>query len=495
MASSAVARSRDDLKRLDEAEATPCLWKVMFISGMGFFTDAYDLFIIGVAVSILKIQWHLSSFDTALLNSTTLIASALGAIVFGRVADMLGRKKIYVFEVLILAAGAIASAISPSLAWLVIFRFILGLGIGGDYPVSATIMSEYAGKKIRGKMVALVFGMQGAGLVVGPLLASALLATGMDHNLVWRLLLGFGAIPGLSVFYMRRRLRETPRWAALHGDKGEASKAAGDVTGGKAGTGTAPEGTGANTSDAASQGRQGDAAPEETVLSGYGDLFGDRRLLKWLIGACGAWFLLDFAYYGNTISSPILIKIINPKNTLLENTLISLAIFAVFALPGYLVAALTIDRVGRKAIQCMGFAAMAILFGALGLILGATKEALPFVLLFGLSYFFTEFGPNTTTFVYPSEIFPVQIRTTAHGIAAAVGKIGAFAGAFAFPFMLDNIKLTGTMVVVAITSIGGLLVTLALLPEPKGRSLEEIAGEADPAQPGQGAASARMRAS
>ena len=487
MASSAVAGSQNDLKRLDEAEATPFLWKVLFISGMGFFTDAYDLFIIGVAVSILKIQWHLSSFDTALLNSTTLIASALGAIVFGRVADLLGRKKIYGFEVLILAAGAIASALSPSLAWLVVFRFILGLGIGGDYPVSATIMSEYAGKKIRGRMVALVFGMQGAGLVVGPLLAAALLATGMDHNLVWRLLLGFGAIPGLSVFYMRRRLRETPRWAALHGDRGEAGRAAGDVTG----AGAAAENRNGAVPTA---GNAADTGPQETALSGYRDLLANRQLLRWLVGACGAWFLLDFAYYGNTISSPVLIKIIKPHNTLLENTLISLAIFAVFALPGYLVAALTIDRIGRKTIQCLGFAAMAILFGALGLIPSATKEAVPFVALFGLSYFFTEFGPNTTTFVYPSEIFPVRVRTTAHGIAAAVGKIGAFAGAFAFPFMLDSIKLNGAMIVVAVTSIAGLVVTLALLPEPKGRSLEEITGEAEPSQQGQPAPTARMRA-
>ena len=203
MAGTATAAGGADFRGLDEAGETPFLWKVLFISGMGFFTDAYDLFIIGVAVAILKKQWHLGSFDTALLNSTTLIASAIGAVIFGRVADMLGRRRIYGFEVLILAAGAIACAFSPSFGWLIAFRFVLGIGIGGDYPVSATIMSEYAGKQVRGKMIALVFGMQGAGLIVGPLLASALLGAGLDTNLVWRLLLGFGAIPALSVFYLR----------------------------------------------------------------------------------------------------------------------------------------------------------------------------------------------------------------------------------------------------------------------------------------------------
>jgi MFS family permease len=130
-----------------------------------------------------------------LVTSTALLASAFGAVVFGRVADMLGRKRIYGYEVLVLAAGAIASAFSPGIWWLIGFRIILGVGIGGDYPVSATLMSEFAGKKNRGMMVSLVFAMQAAGLVVGPLLAAALLASGLSHDLVWRLLLASTRMP------------------------------------------------------------------------------------------------------------------------------------------------------------------------------------------------------------------------------------------------------------------------------------------------------------
>ncbi len=86
----------------------------MFVSGMGFFTDAYDLFVIGVVVALLKPQWNLSTSQVSLLNSATLAASAVGALVFGRIADILGRKKIYGYEVLFLAFGAIASALSPT---------------------------------------------------------------------------------------------------------------------------------------------------------------------------------------------------------------------------------------------------------------------------------------------------------------------------------------------------------------------------------------------
>jgi MFS transporter, PHS family, inorganic phosphate transporter len=105
----------DILSRMDDSEITKQHWKIMFISGMGFFTDAYGLFIIGVVMSILKDEWHPSPVAVGLVTSTALLASVFGAILFGRVADMLGRKRIYDYEVLMLAAGAIASAFSPDI--------------------------------------------------------------------------------------------------------------------------------------------------------------------------------------------------------------------------------------------------------------------------------------------------------------------------------------------------------------------------------------------
>lgn len=149
-----------------------------------------------------------------------LLAPAVGAFSFGRVADILGRKRIYGYEVLVLAAGAIASALSPSIWWLIGFRSVLGIAIGGDYPVSSTIISEYAGKASRGLLVTLVFTMQAAGLIVGPLLAATLLVTPLSHSLIWRLLLAFGCVPALAVFYLRRQMAETPRYLLANGQHG-----------------------------------------------------------------------------------------------------------------------------------------------------------------------------------------------------------------------------------------------------------------------------------
>src|ERR1700685_2138017 len=212
-----------DFTEMDNAGISKEHWKIMFISGMGFFTDAYDLFIIGVVMSMLQPLWNVGKLEEGLVESTALLASAIGALLFGRVADMIGRKRIYGIEVLVLAAGAIGCAFSPNIWWLIGLRFILGIGIGGDYPVSATIMSEYAGKAHRGMMVTLVFAMQAAGLILGPLFASALLATNMSHDLIWRILLGFGALPALAVYWQRRHLKETPRFLAAAGQEEDES--------------------------------------------------------------------------------------------------------------------------------------------------------------------------------------------------------------------------------------------------------------------------------
>ncbi len=451
-------QGRDTLAQLDAAGVTGFHWKVMFISGMGFLTDAYDLFIIGVAMELIKEEWHPAPFAVGLVTSTALLASAFGAIAFGRIADILGRKRIYGYEVLVLAIGAIASAFSPNIWFLIAMRVILGIGIGGDYPVSSTIMSEYSGKATRGLMVTLVFTMQAAGLIIGPLLAVGLIASGLSHDLIWRLLLGFGAVPALAVFQMRRGLAETPRFllaAGEHEDLGHvARRTLGHVR-------ELPSGQTRPTARA-------------KFWAGFSRLMSKRYLAVRLVGASLAWFLMDFAYYGNTVSSPMVLRAIAPEESLLTRTLVQLAIFAIAAAPGYLLAAVTMDKLGRKTIQIIGFAMMAVTFAAMALLPGIERLVIPFIIIYGISYFFTEFGPNATTFVYPAELFPVETRTTGHGIASAAGKLGAFVGVFLFPIFMAWNGLIAAEAAAAVASVLGLLVTLWMLPETKGLSLEEL---------------------
>ena len=443
----------DRFQESDNAKPSGLHWKIMFISGMGFFTDAYDLFIIGVVMTMLGRQWHVGKLENSLVESTALLASAIGALLFGRVADMLGRKRIYGVEVLVLAAGAIGCAFAQNIWWLIGLRFILGIGIGGDYPVSATIMSEYAGKASRGMMVSMVFAMQAAGLIVGPLLAAGLLASHMQQNIVWRILLAFGAVPALAVYGARRHLKETPRFLHASGHEEDES---GKLTRAK---------------------HFNEKEHSVSFWDGFHRLVNDTKLLSRLVGASATWFLMDFAYYGNTVSSPLVLSALGAHDTLLHKTLVQLAIFAVFAAPGYAASILLMDKLGRKTIQCIGFGMMAAAFAVMALVPNIEKMAIPFVIIYGISFFFTEFGPNSTTFVYPSEIFPVRVRTTGHGVAAAMGKLGGFVGVFTFPFLMHWHGLLSAESGAAIVSVLGLVTTILLLPETKGKSLEELASE------------------
>jgi MFS family permease len=206
------------------------------------------------------------------------------------------------------------------------------------------------------------------------------------------------------------------------------------------------------------------------------EILGNRRNLVLLLGTAGTWFLFDYAYYGNTVSTPQILKLVSPHFSLTGAIAMQLAIFVVAALPGYLLAIAKVDKIGHRRLQWTGFVMMAAALAAIGLVPGVSTAVVPFVLAYGLSYFFSEFGPNTTTFVLSSELFPVSMRATGHGISAGFAKIGAFLGAFAFPLLQPALGLRGTLTLTACLSLLGALLTL-VLPEPSGRSLEEINGE------------------
>jgi len=439
---------------LDDAPLSRFHRRTVIVSGMGFFTDAYDLFVIGTVATLVTAQWHLGTVETSWVTGAAVLGAFAGALAFGRIADLFGRKVVYVSVAVLMIVGALSSAIAPDFIWLVASRFVLGLGIGGDYPVSAVLMSEYSNRDDRGRLVGLVFSMQALGLVVGPLVALALLTSGIGHALAWRLLLGFGAIPAAAVVYLRSKMPESPRYrASVQGAADQAATELATFTGGE----VAPV----------------RATSRRVERRGIGEFLTDRRMLRLVIGTAGSWFLLDYAYYGNTLSLPVILKDVDGHASLVAKLAWTLAIFVVFAVPGYLLAVLRMDRFGHRRVQVVGFAVMAIAFVALGAVKELTAVVPLFLAIFGLSYFFVEFGPNTTTFVLPSEVFPVSVRTTGHGIAAGIGKFGAFVGVFFVPLLVHAIGLRGMLVVAGVASVLGVALTY-LLPEPARLGLDDV---------------------
>ena len=446
-------QSGDLIAELDEASLSRFHLRAVLVSGMGFFTDAYDLFVIGIASTLIAKEWNLSSGKLALLNSTMLAAAFLGALVFGRFADVVGRKRVYWMVAAIMVVGALGSALAPSFWSLIVFRFVLGFGVGGDYPVSAVMMSEYANRKDRGKLVGMVFGTQALGLIVGPLIALALIGGGASDDVVWRILLGLGALPAAAVLYLRTKMPESPRYRAQV--QGRAAEAATQIAGFTRGQVNG----------------NGSSSPGQNL--GLRAFLTNRRYLIMLAGTAGTWFLLDYAYYGNTISTPQILGLISPHASTTTKIALQLAIFVVAAVPGYILAIARLDRIGHRRLQLTGFAMMALCFAIIAIVPGLTTMVVPFLLVYGVSYFFTEFGPNMTTFVMPSELYPVSMRATGHGISAGVGKLGAFIGVFLFPVLQTSLGLRGTLLLTAGVSVLGFALTL-VLPEPAGRSLEDM---------------------
>jgi MFS family permease len=442
---------------LNEAPRSRFHHRAVLISGAGFFTDAYDLFVISTVAALVTKQWNLSTTQTSWVTGSAILAAFVGAVVFGRLADILGRKRVYVVVALIMIVGALASAAATGFVWLVVARFVLGLGIGGDYPVSAVLMSEYSNRADRGRFVGLVFSMQALGLIVGPLVALVLLTSGVGHDATWRLLLALGAVPAAAVIYLRARMPESPRFRARV--RGESAEAAADAAAFSEGAVVAPGTT-----------------LEGTRRISLRQFLTQGRMLILLVGTAGTWFLFDYAYYGNTLSLPAILKDVSPDATLVTKLLWTLGIFVVFALPGYALAVSWMDRIGHRRLQHLGFAVIAVAFLVLGAVPALTTTVAPFLAVFGLSYFFIEFGPNTTTFVLPSEVFPVSMRTTGHGIAAGIGKLGAFAGVFLVPQLELHIGLRGMLVVAGCAAAAGFALT-SILPEPARRTLEAVSGE------------------
>ncbi|KAL5218221.1 hypothetical protein ABZP36_018905 [Zizania latifolia] len=506
------------LATLDQAKTQWYHFMAIVIAGMGFFTDAYDLFCIALVTKLLGRIYYTDPTQpnpgtlppnvSAAVNGVALCGTLAGQLFFGWLGDKLGRKSVYGFTLILMVLCSIASGLSfgetPNavIGTLCFFRFWLGFGIGGDYPLSATIMSEYANKKTRGAFIAAVFAMQGFGILFGTIVAlvvsaafrnaypapsyaenpSASLVPQADY--VWRIILMFGTIPAALTFYWRLKMPETARYTALIARN--AKQAAADMS------------KVLNTEIEEQQ-----EVVDRQVAAGdtwglFSRQFVQRHGLH-LLATTSTWFLLDIAFYSqNLFQKDIFSKVgwIPPAktmNALEELYRISRAqslIALCGTIPGYWFTVAFIDIVGRFWIQIMGFFMMTVFMLALGVPYEHWTQPAHhtgFVVLYGLTFFFANFGPNSTTFIVPAEIFPARLRSTCHGISAAAGKAGAIIGAFGFLYAAQDphkpdagysrgIGIRNALFVLAGTNFLGMLMTL-FVPESKGKSLEEMSKE------------------
>ncbi|KAG9399967.1 hypothetical protein AC1031_011433 [Aphanomyces cochlioides] len=394
-------------------------WSKFLVRGLGFFNDAYDLFVMNVVNVVLEEQYGSDVYTPALkgaVSAAALIGAVIGQIVFGYLADILGRRINMIITCGILILGgvicALASGGSPTnTLWiLVVARGILGVGIGGEYPLAASASAEDASSVTeRNQRVALTFSLQGVGCLTAAIMGNmyvAAYASGPrgsaskgDLEFIWRSLFGIGIIPSALVFFFRYRAEETVAFAAQTN-------------------------------------QQSKRIPLMFVVKVYG---------RWLLGTAGTWFLFDIVFYAQNLFSATILSVVGITEPTLMHVTTQNILVACVALPGYYVAVYFINRVGRRMMQVQGFVWMTLLFLILSGVWNDIKQdTTSFVLLYGLALFFSNFGPNMSTFVLPTEMFPTPIRARCHGFSAAMGKLGAAIGSYGFAATGHNSDSIGT---------------------------------------------------
>jgi predicted phosphate transport protein (TIGR00153 family) len=423
-------------------------YRVLFLSGAGVFMDGYDLFVISVALLIIRPYFHTTTLEFSLISSSAVLGAVFGAVIFGNLADRLGRKRLFVIDLVFFVVFGALSAFSQNIAELVIFRFLLGVGIGADYPISASYIAEFVSNRHRGKLIASVFSFQGFGILTAVVISIALINTGPD---AWRWMLLSGVFPAIIALTLRTRMPETPRWYMSHGETGKASEVMSKFFGYKV--------TQEQLTTVAEN-----VSARELLLSPYA-----RRVFF----TSASWFLVDIGVYGIGILSATLVSELFPKSTILASAETT-GVLYIIALAGYLSSIALIDVVGRKWLQIVGFFGMGIPL-VIAAYLGATSISLVFLLtLFGSFYILENLGPNTTTWVYPVELFPTRLRGTGHGIAATVGKIGALVGTFFLSIVLIDVGATTMLAIVSVACFAGGLLTIVMGIETKKLSLDDV---------------------
>lgn len=437
------------IEQIESGKTTRSHYRILALSGAGVFMDGYDLFVISVALLLIKPFFVATALDISAIASSALLGAVFGAVIFGNLADRVGRKSLYVIDLLFFVVFGAASAFSQNVLELVIFRFLLGIGIGADYPISASYIGEFVNNKNRGKLMASVFSFQGLGILSAVAVSIVLIPTGPE---AWRWMLLSGVFPAIIALSLRTRMPETPRWYIAHGQIGKAR----EVMSKFFGYGVTEEQLSAVVEK---------VSVRELLLSPYA---------KRVIFTSVSWFLVDVGVYGIGILTPTFIQFLFPSKPILASAETT-GLLYVFAGFGYLSAIVLMDVVGRKRLQIIGFIGMAI---PISLAAGYYYyNALSFTILlvfFAIFYILENLGANTTTWIYPVELFPTRLRGTGHGIAATVGKVGALVSTFFLPLVLISLGETAMLAIVATACVGGALITVLMGIETKKLSLDDV---------------------
>ena len=456
------------------------------LSMLSNFSTAYNILSISLSLKIMHPiyyphnhhhhQMDVMSKSLESLCSSALIAGMIvGQLAGGTLGDVLGRHRAMAVVMFLQVAAALCSALSHGFTvetmgepWsvsiyhvLAVFRFILGLGAGGVYPLAATLTAESSqSKRDRAKSVALTFSFQGVGYLSVPIVTWIVVSLfGQESDLSWRIILGLGAVPGILL--TARRLQSIQR----HKLQKERAKHPADNAKYPAKALVSKDVEQHNFSSSASYSSGSSVPIRRLVPVSVVDAIGSEPdLFRKLLGTGGCWLLFDILFYGNTLFQPVVLSAAFGSAETVAKSAQDTTLLALLALPGYFVSVFAVGRQSPWLIQIQGFFIMGLLYLIIGILfdeLAGHKAML--LLTYGATFFFSNYGPNATTFMLPSMTFSRHCRSTLNGVCAAMGKAGAFLGTIVFVAATNRFGQETVFLACALLSFVGCLVTFTCI--------------------------------
>ncbi|WP_448624809.1 MFS transporter [Geodermatophilus sp. URMC 64] len=428
-------------ERLDRLPFTREHGRLVVGSGLGWALDAMDVGLISFVMAALAAQWSLSAGQLSWIGSIGFVGMALGATLGGLLADRFGRRQVFALTLLVFGVATGAAALSWSVGALLVFRFLIGLGLGAELPVASTLVSEFAPARVRGRVVVALEAFWAVGWVLAALIGY-LVVPRSDAG--WRWALALGTVPAVYAAVVRRTLPESVRFLELRGRTEEAEAA---VRRFEDAAGVVPP----SAPPAAPA-----AAPRARGLWAAGTRV--RTAALWVV-----WFSINFAYYGAFIWLPTLL--VEAGFSLVRSFGYTLVI-TLAQLPGYAAAAFLIEKWGRRPTL-----AVFLVGSALGAGLFAAADGATAVLLTGMVLSFFNLGAWGALYAVTPEVYPTALRASGAGAAAGFGRIASILAPLSVPPLLDA---GGSGLVFGVFAFFFALGALATwgLPELRGRALD-----------------------